>query len=332
MGANLSFRVRVPMKIPTAFHSIMSELQGPEVFRTILDSLQTGVYMVDRERRILFWNEGAEKITGYHRHEVLGRFCRENILLHCNDERCRLCGAACPFTQTMHDGKAREARIQLRHKQGHRIPVRGWIVSIRDTHGSILGVAESFDEQRFTFGRNRHQHNLAVYGCLDETTGTPNQGFTQFHLRETLASFAAYHLPFGVMRIEVDQLGHFRAAYGREAESAILRVVAETIRKSLRPNDFLGCWAADQFLVILTDCTLADLKTSYERIRKVVSCAGLLWWGDELSVTVSAGLTTAQLEDTLDSLMTRAQQALDQTSVKLVAAAAASSGEKSIPL
>ena len=125
--------------------------------------------------------------------------------------------------------------------------MRGWIVPIRDTHGSILGVAESFDEQRFTFGRNRHQHNLAVYGCLDETTGTPDQGFTQFHLRETLASFAAYHLPFGVMRIEVDQLGHFRAAYGREAETAILRVVAETIRKSLRPNDFLGRWAADQF-------------------------------------------------------------------------------------
>ncbi len=304
----------------------MSEFEDPEIFRSILDSLLTGVYLMDRERKILFWNDGAEKITGYHRHEVLGRFCRDNILLHCNDQRCMLCGALCPFTQTMHDGKARETRVQLRHKQGHRIPVRGWIVPIRNSHGSILGVAESFDEQRLASGRNRHQHNLAVYGCLDETTGIPNQGFTQFHLRETVASFAAYHLPFGVMRLEINQLEHFRAAYGREAKASILRVVAETIRKSLRPNDFLGHWSADQLLVLLTDCTMAELKITFERVRKVVSCAGLQWWGDELSVTVSAGLATAQMADTVDSLMERTRQGSDPTSVQSAAAAAASSG------
>jgi PAS domain S-box-containing protein/diguanylate cyclase (GGDEF)-like protein len=304
----------------------MSEFQDPEIFRTILDSLRTGVYLMDRERKILFWNDGAEKITGYHRHEVVGRSCRDNILLHCDDQHCVLCGAACPFTRTMHDGKARETRVQLRHKQGHRIPVRGWVVPIRDRSGSILGVAESFDEQRLTSGRNRHQHNLAVYGCLDETTGIPNQGFTQFHLRETVASFAAYHLPFGIMRLQIDHLERFRAAYGREAEAAILRVVAETIRKSLRPNDFLGHWSADQFLVLLTDCTTAELKIAFERVRKVVSCAGLQWWGDELSVTVSAGLATAQMGDTIDSLMERTQIALDPTSTISAKAAAASAG------
>src|SRR2546426_9517321 len=43
----------------------MPELQDPDIFRTILESLQTGVYVVGREGRILFWNQGAEKITGY---------------------------------------------------------------------------------------------------------------------------------------------------------------------------------------------------------------------------------------------------------------------------
>ena len=42
----------------------MPELQDPDIFRTILESLQTGVYVVGRDGRILFWNEGAEKITG----------------------------------------------------------------------------------------------------------------------------------------------------------------------------------------------------------------------------------------------------------------------------
>jgi diguanylate cyclase (GGDEF)-like protein/PAS domain S-box-containing protein len=301
----------------------MSGLQDPEIFRTVLDSLQTGVYLLDRERKILFWNDGAERITGYMRHDVVGRFCRENILVHCNDQSCVLCGSTCPFTQTLHDGKSREAKIQLRHKQGYRVPVRVRIVPIRDQHGSIIGVAESFDEQRFVFDERR-QHNLAAYGCLDETTGIPNHGFTQFHLRENHASFAEYHLPFGIMRIQVDQLARFRAAYGREASAAILHVVAETMRNSLRPSDFLGRWTEDQFLAILINCTTAGVGEAGERIRKVVGCAGLQWWGDELSVTVSVGHATAQAGDTIDSLLERAQHSLDQTSAKPHAAAASS--------
>ena len=72
----------------------MPELQDPDIFRTILESLQTGVYVVGRDGRILFWNQGAEKITGYLRHEALGRSCCENVLAHCNDHNCVQCGAS----------------------------------------------------------------------------------------------------------------------------------------------------------------------------------------------------------------------------------------------
>ena len=298
----------------------MSELQDPEIFRTVLDTLQTGVYLVDRNRKIVFWNDGAERITGYMRHDVLGRFCRESLLLHCNDQGCVLCGATCPFTQTMHDGKSREARIQLRHKQGHRVPVRMRIVPIRDHHGSVIGVAESFDEPGFAF-EDRRQHDLAAYGCLDETTGVPNHGFTQFHLRENHASFAEYHLPFGIICIRVNRLGQFGAAYGHEAGGAILRVVAETMRNSLRPSDFLGRWTEDQFLAILVNCSNTGVQEAGQRILRVVSCAGLQWWGDELSVTVSIGYATAQAGDTIDSLLERAQRLLEQSCAERAVAA-----------
>lgn len=43
----------------------MTEDLDPSHYRAILESLSTGVYVVDRERKILFWNDGAERITGY---------------------------------------------------------------------------------------------------------------------------------------------------------------------------------------------------------------------------------------------------------------------------
>ena len=56
----------------------MPDFKDPEIFRTVLSSLQTGVYLMDRDRKIHFWNDGAEKITGYLRQEVVARFAAAN--------------------------------------------------------------------------------------------------------------------------------------------------------------------------------------------------------------------------------------------------------------
>jgi two-component system, cell cycle response regulator len=303
----------------------MSELQDPEIFRTVLDSLQTGVSMVDRNGKILFWNQGAERLTGHKRHEVVGRSCRDNILVQCNDRGCVACGATCPISRTLHEGKPQEAKMQLRHKAGHPVHVLMRIAPLRDPHGSIIGIAESFDEQSFASERDRNQHTLAAHGCMDETTGVPNHDFTQFHLGKSFASFARYHLPFGVIVIQVDRLEHFRAAYGRQAEDAVLRVVAQTMRNAFRPSDFLGRWTEDQFLAILINCGDPGVEHTWERIRKMVTCAGLRWWSDELSVTTSVGYATVQAEDTIDSLLHRATRLLQRSSTVRTASASAGS-------
>jgi len=46
--------------------------------KTILENLYDGVYFVDCDRKILYWNKGAENITGYTSSEVLGKRCSDN--------------------------------------------------------------------------------------------------------------------------------------------------------------------------------------------------------------------------------------------------------------
>jgi PAS domain-containing protein len=47
---------------------------------TILDSLSEGVYVCDRDRRIVFWSKSAERTTGWQSEDVLGKRCLEDIL------------------------------------------------------------------------------------------------------------------------------------------------------------------------------------------------------------------------------------------------------------
>ena len=288
----------------------MMELEDPNLFRIVLESLQTGVYLVGRDGKILFWNNGAERITGYRRHEVIGRICRENILVQCNEQHCVLCGVACPLTGTMHEGKASHALVFFRHKAGHRVPVQVRSVPIRGASGLMLGVAESFDEQSSLTEPENRQNNLAAHGCLDAITGVMNQALTRSYLREHLAFFTEYDLPFGILSIRIEQLQQFRAAHGGEAADDILHVVAETIKRALGTAGFLGRWTEDQFLAVVPNCTGAELNQTGDNVGTIVNSSEIKWWGDLLSVIVSVGWTMVQAGDTLEFLLERAEHLL----------------------
>ena len=122
----------------------MNLVLEPESYRSILESLPNGVYVVDRERRILLWNDGAEQITGYLRQEVIGRCCQDDLLMHCDERNTVLCGDGCPLLGTMHDGSPQETEVFLRHKSGESVPVRERAVPLRDADGVIVGADRSF--------------------------------------------------------------------------------------------------------------------------------------------------------------------------------------------
>jgi len=284
----------------------MLGLHDPQIFRIVLDGLQTGVYLVGRDGRILFWNDGAERITGYHRHEVLGHTCSDNVLAHCNNHDCVLCGATCPLLEAIHDGRASDIQMFFQHRAGHRVPVRVRSVPIRDRQGSLVGAAECFDEHPVLPEAATYQQNLAAHGCLDLATGVMSHAFALSHLRENLMFFNEHHLPFGIIVLRVAQLEKFRASHGREAASALLHVVAQTLKHVLGAAGFLGRWTDDQFLVIVPNSSHPEVQRIAANLEKIGSSSGIQWWGDFLSVSVTQGLAMAQQGDTMESLLERA--------------------------
>ena len=67
-------------------------LADKENLERILDSLMEGIIAHDKERRILYFNREAERITGYTRNEILGRDCHEVFGGPFCGARCSFCG------------------------------------------------------------------------------------------------------------------------------------------------------------------------------------------------------------------------------------------------
>lgn len=294
----------------------MSGRLHPEHFEAILRGLPNGVYVVDPDRKILFWNKGAEEITGYRAQEVVGRHCHNNLLMHCDGNYTLLCGCNCPLKGTIDDGKPREANVYLRHKEGHRVPVKVRAVPIRDGDDRIIGAAETFDECHDLPELQRHPNAQAVDNHWDERTGVSDQASARRYLEACLRDYEQDHIPFGLLLIAVDDLQGFRQSYGGQAAVKMLHTVATTLAKSLRDGDIVGDWTEGQFVALVVNCPAETLERLVFRLKRVVSVAEIPWWGEGLGVTVSIGGSAVQPGDTVDSLVARAESALRECAAK----------------
>ena len=305
-----------------------SFLYDSEICRSILESLPAGLCVVDLEKKIVLWSDGAERITGRLRHEVIGHSCISEVLLHCDQPGCEFCHEDCPVARAIKTSQSAEADSFLHHKAGHEIPVRVRAVPVHNQHGSIVGAVETFEELQPTASSGDRSDCTTPPGCTDEVTNVASQTLMRSHLRETLTTFAEFQAPFGVLCIRLEGLPHFRAGLGPEAASSLLRVVARSLEGALWRTDFVGRWADDQFLVILNGCREEMLPSVRERVRRLLSGDSIEWWVERRSLSVSIGHTSAQRDDTVESVMERAEKSLETASAWRTRVASAS-GETS---
>ena len=295
----------------------MSAFDDSEIWRSILENLPTGLCVVDMQRRVVLWNSGAEEITGRLRHEVVGHSCVGETLLHCDQPGCEFCSEDCALAKAIKTAQPAETLAFLHHKVGYEVPVRVRAVPVRNSQGAIVGAVETLEaHQPANLG-----HHADVPGSIDEVTGVASRSAMQSHLREALGAFNDLQVPFGILCFRLEGLDHFRAAFGSEAASSLLRVAARTLEGSLWERDFAGRWAEDQFLVILNSCRDEALPPIRERLRHMLANDSIEWWGERHSLPVVIGQATAQPGDTLDSLLARAQHSLDSASLGRVSAA-----------
>jgi diguanylate cyclase (GGDEF)-like protein/PAS domain S-box-containing protein len=282
---------------------------NPDIYRAVLQGLPIGIYLTDRKRQIAFWNESAESITGYLGQDVIGHFYPDNLLMHCDENQVALCGCDCPLAQSMQDGRAREANIFLRHKDGQRVPVRVRSMPVRDEFGLIIGAAECFEERSSRATETRSPYAPRDVS-LDDVTGIPDRQATLAGLGAALQDFAASQAPFGVLSIAIDNLDHVRHVSGFRAVNELFYATAQTLSAGTRPGDLVGRWREDRFVALVPCPALEGLRNCAERLKRLVSLAAVPWWGDRLSVTVSMGGTMARPADTVESLLERAEEAL----------------------
>ncbi len=285
-----------------------------DFYKDLVDNLSDGVYLVDRERVITYWNKGAERITGYPSRLVLGRACRDNLLNHVTAEGLQLCGDHCPLAACMEDGQVRVADVFLHHADGHRLPVQVRAAPVRDAQGHITGAVETFSSATEVLSLRQQVRELRRTTRTDALTGIGNRQFLEGRLRALVAEFDGRPPAAGLLFVDIDGFKQFNDLYGHDTGDLVLRMVAATLYHNMRSTDAVGRWGGEEFLAIFYDVTSPEvLQSISDKLCRLVESSRLDLAGRSLTVTVSGGATLLRSDDTAETVVHRADQLMYQS-------------------
>jgi diguanylate cyclase (GGDEF)-like protein/PAS domain S-box-containing protein len=284
-----------------------------EFYKNLLDETYDGIYFVDLERRILYWNKGAERLTGFKRSDVVGKRCCDKILAH-TDMRVRsMCELDCPLIGTMASGVGREAEMYLRHKDGHRLLTSVRTRPLTDSSGNVVGAVEIFRDRTHQEALAHRIGQLEELALLDPLTKLANRRHTEGTLETRLQEMSRYGGRFGVLFIDIDEFKEINDSYGHDSGDKVLSLSSQTISNSLRPFDFLGRWGGDEFVAIITNVNKEQLIEIADRARLLVENTRFNLNSNAIDVTVSIGAALAGRRDTIEGLLKRADKLMYQS-------------------
>lgn len=276
-------------------------------YTRILDGLYEGAYIVDLKKKIHYWNDSAEKITGFKKSEVVGECCADDILVHMDEKGRNYCVRSCPLDSVMRKRKSEEHELYLKHKNGYRIPVSVKIIPIYDSKRGITGAFEIFKDNSKTETFAEKINSLEKVALIDSLTGIPNRRYIEMNITARLNEMSRFGWKFGLLFIDIDNFKKVNDTYGHENGDNVLKMVANTISRNSRANDIIGRWGGEEFICLVVNVNKKQIYSVAEKFRMLIEQSGVTVKGGNLvRVTISVGGTIVKLNDDDKSLIERA--------------------------
>lgn len=151
----------------------------------ILDSLNDGLYVCDKERRIVYWSKSAERITGWSAAEVVGRRCSDDVLAHVDQDGRQLCGEEfCPLHRSMVTDRASTCPLIVfgLTKHGGRLPMTVSVAPIHGDDGRVVGGVETFHDFSETYANLERARRIQTLAMDDELPKDPRVEFVSHYV------------------------------------------------------------------------------------------------------------------------------------------------------
>jgi len=293
----------------------------------VIDSLEIGVIILDREQRILHSNRWLARRSGIAAESLPGQLLAAvfpeiagtrlaQAVRHATHDRLpsllspALHGTLLPLYQTEQD-RLRERRMQ---QMIHVLPLHddspaSCLIQISDMTANI-SRERLLRQQTEILRRNTTQ---------DALTGVANRRQFDETLATEFRKARLSHEPLGLAMIDLDLFSVYNGHYGRELGDARLTEIAAVLREALRtPTDLIARYGGDEFALILPGMNEQQISLLAENLRLRITSLAIPNASTEQGkyLTISLGCTVmlpeGEAEADIHTLVSSAEVALYQ--------------------
>jgi len=157
---------------------------------------------------------------------------------------------------------------------------------------------------------------LERLALLDPLTRIGNRRYGEIHLENSFSHLNRYGWPFGVLFMDVDHFKTVNDSYGHEIGDKVLQMVAGTLLHSLRASDVPSRWGGEEFLTVVPHVGHREIGAMGKKILSLIEHSSLYTPDGPLRVTVSIGAALARREESLESLVGRADHLMYESKRK----------------
>lgn len=145
----------------------------------------------------------------------------------------------------------------------------------------------------------------------DALTGLFNRRFFDKHLSIEIKRCKSVNKPLSIIMLDVDNFKRFNDTYGHQTGDEVLRMLGRVLRSALRDREFPCRYGGEEFVVLMPEVDQELGLKIAERIRSSVAMTTVDGCnGENLSVTISIGLSTVWGETPSQDILSKADMAL----------------------
>ncbi len=249
------------------------------------------------------WNPGAHMLLGHPAASIVGKPFQSLMPPKAQELFSRA------LDRIRAGGRAKPYETRWLRADGSQVDVAVSVLGFAGSSGDLIGVwAVAHDIAT----QLQAQQQLERSARFDNLTGLASRAEAIARLESALSQPRTPGPRLGVLHCDVDHFKTVNDTWGLAAGDLVLATLAERIRGRVRGGDTVGRMGGDEMLVVLPHIhDLKNLKQIAEKIRALAHDPIPYKRGKTIEVTLSIGATLAVDDESVQTLMIRAADALN---------------------
>ena len=276
-----------------------------ERFRTVSDTAQDAIIVVDSAGKISYWNAAAERILGYSAKEAAGKSIHD-LLTPVRFREKAIAGMR-EFAATGRGnvlGKTLE--LVANRKDGTEIPIELSVARMRmGAEWHAVAMLRDISQRKLL------EEELVRMARHDVLTGLPNRAAFVEALEFSIAQAARNGKTFALLYLDLDHFKDVNDTLGHPIGDLLLQAIAQRLRASIRKTDTVARFGGDEFALINSDIgDPADVVVLAGKVLKAISEPFLIQ-GNDIRSGASVGIALYGPDGSdAETLLSRADVAL----------------------